>query len=60
MQKKISQRWRIPRQTVNSVLKDFERKEMNEHLNLKQAGQKPSAAKQFLRKDAERSSKTNA
>lgn len=27
---------------------------------LKQTGQKPSAAKQFLRKDAERSSKTNA
>lgn len=25
-QKKISQRWRIPKQTVNSVLKDFERK----------------------------------
>ena len=27
-QKKISQRWRIPKQTVNSVLKNFERKEL--------------------------------
>jgi len=25
-QKKISQRWRIPKQTINTILKDFERK----------------------------------
>ncbi len=33
---------------------------MNKYLNLEQAGQRPSAAEQLLRKDAERSSKTNA
>lgn len=35
-QKKISQRWRIPKQTVNSVLKDFERKGLVELLPMKE------------------------
>ena len=35
-QKKISQRWRIPKQTVNSVLKDFERKELVELFPMKE------------------------
>lgn len=35
-QKKISQRWRIPKQTVNAVLKDFERKGYVELLPMKE------------------------
>ena len=35
-QKRISQRWRIPKQTVNSVLKDFERKGFVELLPMKE------------------------